>query len=372
MIWKKITIETKTEAADIVASVLFDNGIVGVEIEDNQNLSEDELKKMYVDIPLNKIDDGIVKVSFYVSLDKDGMTQNTVSNSDDESLVDSSYIMSTDNIFSDDEFKKILNNIKSELDSYRDFVDMGSLSISETELDDKVFLNKWKENFTSTKIDDIQIFPSWEKNDTKEDGSGFNIYIEPGSAFGTGKHPTTSLCVKALREIIKKENSNISLLDVGVGSGILSIIAMKLGVKNVVAIDIDKSVESNLLENLKLNNINSFKKFDEENNDYFKYKNIDYVYGFGNILIDKWVADFVNNNKYDIIVANILAPVIISLLGIGNVISYLKENGYLVLSGIIKEKEGELVEAIKNDKSIKDYEIYREDEWLMFKCTKAD
>lgn len=371
MIWKKITIDTKTEAADIVASVLFDNGIIGAEIEDNQSLSDEDLKKMYVDIPLDKIDDGNAKVSFYISIKEDG-DEKTSTKDVDNNLVDNSYIMSTDNIFSRSDYDNIFGNIKNELKSYRDFVDMGSLNISETELDDKVFLNKWKENFKGVKIDDIEILPNWEKNSDKScSNNELSIYIEPGSAFGTGKHPTTSLCVKATSEIMKESRGDFKVLDVGAGSGILSIIAMKLGVEKVVAVDIDKSVENNLLENLELNDINSFKKFDENKINFLLYKDVSYIYGFGNILTDKWVADFVKNISYDIVVANILAPVIISLLGMGKITSYLKSGGYLILSGIIKEKEEELIAAIKNDKTIKDYKIYREDEWLMFKCIKG-
>ena len=325
---------------------------------------------MYVDIPLNKFDDGKAKVSFYISI-KEGSEEKVATKEVDKNLVDNSYIMSTDNIFTKEEYHDIFENIKNELESYRDFVDMGSLNISEAELDDKVFLNKWKENFKGIKIDDIEILPSWEKGSNKSiENNGLNIYIEPGSAFGTGKHPTTSLCVKVISEIMKEKKDGFKLLDVGAGSGILSIIAMKLGVKKVVAIDIDESVENNLLENLKLNSINSVMKFEEKNTDFSNYSDIAYAYGFGNILTDKWVASFVGNCKYDIIVANILAPVIISLLGMGKITSYLKSKGYLVLSGIIKEKEVDVVRAIENDSSIKKYEVYSEDEWLMFKCYK--
>lgn len=371
MIWKKITIETKTEATDIVASVLFDNGIIGVEIDDKQNLNDDDLKKMYVDIPLNKIDDGIARVSFYVSIDDTSLVKDEIGNSDDNNLVDNSYIMSTDNIFTEKEFNNIFASIKTELENYRDFMDMGSLATSESEMDDKIFLNKWKDNFSRIKIGDINILPSWEKQGIKNSElSELNIYIEPGSAFGTGKHPTTSLCVKALREIIKKKSGELSLLDVGTGSGILSIIAMKLGVKKVVAIDIDKSVENNLIENLKLNNISSIKKFDKNDNDFSKFNGADYIYGFGNILTDEWVADFANGIKYDIIVANILAPVIISLIEKGKISSYLSNDGHIILSGIIREKEKEVADKLKNDRKIKDFEVFYEDEWVMFNCIK--
>ena len=352
MIWNKYTIKTKTEAADIVASILFDNGIIGVEIDDNKNLSDDDLKKMYVDIPLDKIDDGIAKVSFYVSLcdNKSSIVENYFKTFDkklDNFIVDNSYKMSTDNIFTHDEFKTILCNIKKELNLYNSFMDMGELIFTDSELDDKIFLNKWKENFKSFNIGDISIIPCWEK--TKNDG--INIYIEPGSAFGTGKHATTKLCIEGLKRIINNRNVN-NVLDIGCGSGILSIVAKKLGAKNIFAIDIDNSIEQNLIENLKLNGI-----FDDS----FKYY-------FGNILTDDKISDCIKSIKYDIIVANILAPVIISLIKTAKISNYLNENGYLIFSGIIKEKENSVIDAIKNDDKIKDFRVYSEDEWRMIEC----
>lgn len=352
MIWKKYTIETTTEAADVVASILFDNGIVGAEIEDNQNLSDDELKKMYVDIPLEKVDDGVSKVSFYISISEVGKGCSDISlsrdkTSDDKNLVDNSYKMSTDNIFTEEEFAEKLSSIKDGLNEYKDFMDMGSLNITITELDDKVFLNKWKENFKSIIIGDITIAPNWEKNLSNR----INILIEPGSAFGTGKHATTKLCIEGLERIIS-DNRVENVLDIGCGSGILSIIALKLGARNVFAIDIDDSIEQNLLENLKLNDVGK---------DVYRYK-------FGNILTDETLAREVGTKKYDIIVANILAPVIVSLIEKGKISSYLNAGGYLILSGIIKEREDDVVSAIKKDDKIKTFKVYAEDEWRMIEC----
>ena len=358
MKWKKITINTLVEAADIVASVLFDNGIVGAEIEDNQNLTSEELKKMYVDIPKLNVDDGKSKVSFYVSI---GEKLNK--EYDNKELVDSSYMVSNDNIFTESEFEIILNNIKSDLEDYKSFMDMGSLSYDEEILDDKDFLTKWKDNFKSIKIENINIMPSWEKQYDKDD---INIFIEPGNAFGTGQHETTRLCAIALKEIIGNKNVN-NFLDIGAGSGILSLIAYKLGAKKVFAIDIDENCEFNLLENLKLNNISSVKKISCEDSKINEY-NEKFIYGFGNIITDDWLKHTLELEKYDIIVANILAPVIISLIEKADIVSYLNEGGKLVLSGIIKEKESEVREALMKNSKIKDIKVSSEGEWVSIVC----
>lgn len=362
MIWKKITINTNVEAADIVASVLFDNNIVGAEIEDNQNLSEEDLKKMYVDIPKVNVDDGKSKVSFYISIgDKDSKFDNV-----DKNLVDNSYMRSNDNIFTQSEFDEIFERIKSELNEYKSFMDMGSLSIEEEDLDDTVFLNKWKENFKSLEIDDINILPNWEQ---PKDGK-INIFIEPGNAFGTGQHATTKLCVKAIEKIINYKGNNLSFLDVGTGSGILSIIAYKLGVNRIMAIDIDENCELNLRENLKLNSIDSVDRIIDESYsiDYDKHK---FIYGFGNIICDFGLRKIVGSEKYDIIVANILAPVLISLIEQGNIGSFLVDGGSLVLSGIIKEKLNDVLDAIKRKKCFMDIDYNFEDEWAIVTCKKG-
>ena len=361
MMWKRITIDTLVEATDIVASVLFDNNIVGVEIEDNQNLTEEELKKMYVDIPKFNTDDGKSKVSFYVSIgEKDKNNFDTY----DKDLVDNSYMMSNDNIFSLEEYDEILKNIKSELEEYRKLMDMGSLEFSEELLDDEIFLNKWKHNFKSIKIDDINILPSWEKNISVND---LNIFIEPGNAFGTGQHETTRLCVQALKDIIKNNEIN-NFLDIGAGSGILSIIAYKLGAKKVYAIDIDENCEFNLLENLKLNHIDSIKKINEDIFNEEEINSKDFIYGFGNIITDDWLKKVLKTKKYDVIVANILAPVIISLIKKADIVSYLNKGGRLVLSGIIKEKENEVRETLEKIGRVYDIISKTDGEWVSIIC----
>ena len=362
MIWKKITINTNVEAADIVASVLFENNIIGAEIEDNQNLSDEDLKKMYVDIPKYNIDDGKSKVSFYVSIGEKKLSK---FNNVDNNLIDSSYMSSNDNIFTKSEFEEIFDKIKSELDEYKNFIDMGSLYIEEKDLDDEVFLNKWKENFHSLEIDDINILPNWEKPKPGKT----NILIEPGNAFGTGQHATTKLCVKAISDILKSNRDIKNFLDIGTGSGILSIIASKLNAKRVVAIDIDENCELNLLENLKLNCIDSYTKIDKKF-ELYTMEHSDFIYGFGNIISDVDFRKNVGLIKYDIIVANILAPVLVSLIKAGNISSFLKDGGKLILSGIINEKQEDVISALKGSNCFKNIDVNSEDDWVAITCEK--
>lgn len=346
MIWKKITIETLSDASDIVASVLFDNGICGAEIDDNKNLTDYELEKMYVDIPKLKEDDGKAKVSFYISLDNE---KKNIDANIDKNIVDDSYKMSTDNIFTKNEFDNIMKNILIELDDYKSFMNMGTLEISEEELDDNIFLNKWKENFKRLDIDNISIIPSFDKDNINKIDNHINVYIEPGNAFGTGQHATTKLCIKAIEKLVKDKKLN-SIMDVGCGSGILGIVAKKLGIKTATFIDIDKDVEFNLLENMKLNNIS--------------VDNINYY--FGNIINDDIFRKKIKPQKYDIVVANILAPVIISLLTIGKIDEYICGNGYFICSGIIREKAENVRNTILKSKKYELIDTYYEDDWVAF------
>ena len=363
MIWKKITIETLSEATDIVASVLFDNNIFGAEIEDNMNLSDEELSQMYVDIPKIKIDDGKAKVSFYVSIGNIDKKDVKI----DNSLIDNSYQMSNDNIFTDEEFDSVIKNIKNNLSDMSSFTNLGKLTFTEEDLDDNIFLNKWKENFKTLNIDNINIVPNFIKEFDKDK---LNIFIEPGNAFGTGQHETTKLCVREINKILSN-NKIDNFLDIGCGSGILSIIAEKLGAKNVFAMDVDEKVELNLIENLKLNNISNKYKFDENSN--VKYLINDaqnkFIYGFGNILTDEWLKNKLSLIKFDVIVANILSPVIISLIEKANIFSYINERGNIIFSGIINDCLDDVLNVIEKYDNIKNIEVNKENEWCSITLT---
>lgn len=365
MLWKKIKIKTITSATDIVALALFENDIVGAEIEDNVNLTDDELKQMFVDIPVMKNDDGIAYVCFYVAIVEKFEKEKIMSEklNVDKTVLDDSYISSTDNIFTIDEYEKKLQNIKNSLCEYKEYGNLGDLTFDEEILDDKLFLNKWKENFKRINFDNVCIIPNFDKEPTSS--NKLNIYIEPGSAFGTGQHATTKLCINNIVATFE-ENKNVkNFLDIGTGSGILSIVAYKLGAKNIYAVDADSSVKDNLIENLKLNGINKysdlqFYRFNDE-------KEVDkldreFFYGFGNIITDKKLMEQISQNKYDVITINILAPVIISMFEKAKVYELLDVGGKMILSGIIKEKEVEVLNIVKKYLNI--IKISYENEWV--------
>ena len=362
MIWKKITIESNNDAEDIIASILFDNGIFGVEIEDNIDLSKEDLEKMYVDIPLKKKDTGRAKVSFYISIRNDKINKNE---NVDNSLIDNSYKAYNDNIYTSDEFETVYKKIIADLECYNGIIDLKDILITEKDLDDKEYLYKWKDNFKRIDIDEISIIPSWDK---KSFANKTNIYIEPGNAFGTGQHSTTMLCIKALKNILDNNKSIVNVLDIGCGSGILSITAKKLGVKNVYAIDVDDTIKTNLLDNLKLNNIDNILNINEiiDGKEKNTESNGSFLYGFGNIIIDDVLKDYLYNIKFDIILANILSPVLISLIEKCKINKFLNTNGHLILSGIIKDKEDEVTKSINQNIKYKKLLLDYDNDWVSF------
>lgn len=376
MIWTKYKIETKFEAADIAASILFDNGIVGAEIEDNKNLSKAELDQMYVDIPKVKNDNDDAYVIFYVALIDDINIYNDLikekSKVVSSDTIDNSYMSSVDNIYLTTEFEKVLLKIKLDLSEYQSLMDMGSLKISKSEIDDAMFLNNWKNNFKRIDIDNVSIIPSFDKNITKLDDDKINIYIDPGSAFGTGQHETTKLCIRGLLDYSENEdNSNQTYLDIGTGSGILSILAYKLSFGKVVAIDVDSYVEPNLIKNLELNEISDCIKYDIDNATSLCNKIYDekkYIYSFGNIIEDKRFRDGISSVKYDVITINILAKVIINMIKNADLYSFLADKGRLILSGILKDDEKNLINTLKPRFEI--VNTFYDGDWVMIEAIK--
>ena len=294
MRWNKFTLKTLTEAEDIVISSLADAGVEGVEIEDKVPLSESDKKQMFVDIlPEGPKDDGIAYLSFYLEEDAD--------------------------------CEAVLARVQEELDSLRMFMDIGEGTITRGQTEDKDWINNWKEYFHQFYVDDILIIPSWEEV-KEEDKDKLVIHIDPGTAFGTGMHETTQLCMRQLKKYVTPETE---LLDVGTGSGILSIVALKLGAKHAVGTDLDPCAISATKENLEANGIPEGA--------------MDVM--IGNIIDDKQVQDAVGYGKYDIVTANILADVLLPLTPV--IVNQLKPGGIYITSGIIEEKEEIVVEAVK-------------------------
>ncbi len=316
MKWNRFRLKTKTEAEDIVSSMLADLGVEGVEIEDKIPLTEADKEQMFVDIlPETEEDDGVAYLSFYLEDDAD--------------------------------IEGILANVKRELDEMKEFMDLGECSIEESQTEDIDWINNWKKYFHQFYVDDILIIPSWE--DVKpEDEDKMVIHIDPGTAFGTGMHETTQLCIRQLRKFVKEDST---ILDVGCGSGILGMLALKFGAKYSVGTDLDPCAIDATYENMEENGISRDK----------------YEVMIGNIIDDKEVQDKVGYEKYDIVVANILADVLVPLTPV--IVNQLKQGGIYITSGIIDDKEETVLEAVKQA-GLTVLEVTYQGEWVSVTAQK--
>ncbi|MCH5275383.1 MAG: 50S ribosomal protein L11 methyltransferase [Lachnospiraceae bacterium] len=321
MKWVKFRIKTTTEAEDIIISSLYDLGLEGAQIEDRIPLTAWEKEQMFVDIlPDTPEDDGIAYLSFFVEEAPDG------------SLLAGG--VATDR-------ETILHKVQEELDNLRTFLDIGEGSIAVEETEDIDWINNWKQYFHQFYIDDILVIPSWE--DIKpEDNDKMVLHIDPGTAFGTGMHETTQLCIRQLRKYV---NEDTVLLDVGTGSGILAILSLMFGAKRAVGTDLDPCAEEAVQENCKSNDI-SPDRFDML---------------IGNIITDKSVQETVGFGCYDIVVANILADVLVPLTPV--IVNQLKVGGIYITSGIIDDKEETVVEAVKAA-GLEILEVTHQGEWV--------
>lgn len=294
MKWNQFRLKTTTEAEDIVSSMLNDLGIEGVQIEDKIPLTQQDKEQMFVDIlPDIPEDDGTAYLTFYLDQDVDTA--------------------------------RILGEVRQELEDMRNYVDVGECTIEESETEDVDWVNNWKKYFHQFYIDDILVIPSWEDVKT-EDSDKMVIHIDPGTAFGTGMHETTQLCIRALRKYTKKD---ALVLDVGCGSGILGMLALKFGAGHSVGTDLDPCAIDATHENMEVNGIDKDQ----------------YEVMIGNIIDDKAVQDQVGYEKYDIVAANILADVLVPLTPV--IVHQMKPGAVYITSGIIDDKEEVVVEAVK-------------------------
>ena len=317
MKWNKFTIKTTTEAEDYLSAMLDEIGVEGIEIEDNVPLSKEDQSAMFIDfLPELPQDDGTSKVSFYIDAEKD--------------------------------YEEILEQVKVGIEEWRQFVDIGEGSIVQSETEDIDWQNNWKEFFKAFTIDDILIKPTWEEL-KEEDKDKFLIEIDPGISFGTGKHETTQLCIRQLQKYV--EGKHPKVLDVGCGSGILSIVALKLGAREVVGTDLDADCMTSTRDNMQVNHLDlSLGTF--------------YV---GNLIDDEELQEKVGTEEYEIVVANILAPVIIAMAPV--IPARLKQGGYFITSGIIDFKENEVKEAIEAA-GLTVVEINHQGEWVNITAQK--
>ncbi len=316
MKWNKFRLKTTTEAEDIVSSMLMDLGIQGIEIEDKTPLTQSDKEQMFVDIlPEIDVDDGVAYISFYLE--------------------------------EEDDKEKILADVKAELEEMRSYVNIGVCEIEESQTEDVDWVNNWKQYFHQFYVDDVLIIPSWEEV-KPEDEDKMIIHIDPGTAFGTGMHETTQLCIRQIRKYVTPQTE---ILDVGCGSGILGMLALKFGAAHSVGTDLDPCAIDATHENMEVNGINREQ----------------YEVMIGNIIDDKTVQDRVGYEKYDIVAANILADVLVPLTPV--ILNQLKQGGIYITSGIIEEKETVVVEAVKAA-GLEVLEINHQGEWVSVTARK--
>ena len=316
MKWNRFTIKTKTEAEDVIISALADVGVEGVEIQDKQPLTETDKEQMFVDImPEGPADDGIAYLNFYLE--------------------------------EDTETAPVLERVRAVLEEVRGYMDIGEGTITESQTEDKDWINNWKEYFHQFYVDDILIVPSWEEV-KEEDKDKMILHIDPGTAFGTGMHDTTQLVIRQLKKFVTKDTQ---MLDVGTGSGILGIVALKLGAAHVVGTDLDPCAIPAVADNKEANDI--------------KDETFDML--IGNIIDDKEVQDTVGYEKYDIVTANILADVLVPLTPV--IVNQMKKGAYYITSGILDVKEEVVVKAVK-DAGLQLVEVTHQGEWVSVTARK--
>lgn len=322
MKWMRFRVRTTADAEDILISSMQDIGLCGAQIEDHVPLTAAEKEQMFVDImPEEPVDDGSAVLSFYVEETEDGK------------------LLLEDGEKTPEEVRGEMENVIRELREYSDAIGDGTVTIEETE--DIDWVNNWKQFFHQFWIDDVLVIPSWEKPAETDREPALTFHIDPGTAFGTGAHETTQLCIREIRKYLSKDTE---ILDVGTGSGILSILSLMLGAKSAVGTDLDPCAAPAIAENLEANGV-----------DAERFEVI-----LGNLIDDPKVQDEVGYDRYDIVVANILPNVLIPLTPAA--VRAVKPGGVFITSGILEGKEESVAEAMKKE-GLQIVDITAQGEW---------
>ncbi|MDD6222058.1 MAG: 50S ribosomal protein L11 methyltransferase [Lachnospiraceae bacterium] len=326
MKWESFTIETKAEAEDILSATLAGLGIEGVEIRDHVPLTKEEAHGMFIDTgddegkslmpPLPE--DDRAQVIFYLDPEKD-------------------------------DIPAMLRKVQAALEELKLCSDIGSAAITQSETEDKDWINNWKKYWHTFTIGKLVIKPTWE--DVPEELSGRPVLsMDPGTAFGTGAHETTRMVIRELQEAVK---GGEQILDVGCGSGILSLAALLFGAGHAVGTDLDPNARTAFMENADVN--------------HFPPESYDIV--LGDIVTDKKAADAVGYGRYDIVCANILHDVLIPMSAV--IDRHMKDGGLLFTSGIIEAKETDVRNAIEANPHLKVLETYHDGEWVSITAKKV-
>ena len=299
--WIEIFIETTKEGFEPVSGIIYQCGITGVMIEDADDFEE------FLENPSRDwdyIEDELVEQKHNA---KNGIT-----------------FFVRDNMNGKETFELVKEMLKNAKENEKE-IDFGSLDITVKNIKEDDWANNWKKYFKPFAVGDkIVIRPSWEEYN--DDGNKTVLKIDPGHVFGTGTHETTQLCIEFIENYLKKDDM---VLDIGCGSGILSIASLLLGAKYADAVDIDPNAIDIAYTNAGMNDIGR--------------ETYDVV--SGNILEDEDLNEKYSGKKYDVVEANIVADVIIALTD--KIPQYIKDGGVFISSGIIVERLDDVLEALK-------------------------
>ena len=345
MRWMRFRIRTTTAAEDILVSSMEDVGLYGAQIEDHVPLTAAEKEQMFVDIlPEGPADDGRAVLSFYLQEDEDGNPVIEHGQADNSAAYSGGSLQSVqagpeqEHVTPQEMKRRIEDKIK-ELRQYCDDLGEGTVLVEETQ--DTDWANSWKQYFHQFWIDDILVLPSWEEPAVREIKPALVFHIDPGTAFGTGAHETTQLCIRAIR---KQLTDRTRILDVGTGSGILAILALMLGAQSAVGTDLDPCAEPAIRENIAVNKVPAEK----------------FHFILGNLVNDPKVQKEVGEQCYDIVAANILPDVLVPLTPAA--VKALKPGGYYITSGIVDGREHEVSDAMVKA-GLTDITVTSQGEW---------
>ncbi len=314
----KYKINTTTLACVDICYELTNLGLTAIEIEDNIPVDDEIQGKNYKELlPDMPADTGKCKIIFYLEEEDDNL----------------------------------IGQVKDVLKSISEYSDIGEGTLDKEVLEDEDYLNNWKKYFHAFQVGELLIKPTWEDADIASGSpaeEGKCIRIDPGITFGTGAHETTKLCIEGLQKHLETGDN---VLDLGFGSGILSMVALLYGAKHVTGTDIDPLCTDAALDNFSVNNI------DRENATFY----------IGDITGDKELQDKVGYDCYDIVVANILADIIIDMASV--IYNATRKGGLLISSGIIDFKEEEVVSSLESV-GFRIVEINKLGEWVNVTAVK--
>lgn len=320
MDWIKVSIYTTSEGIEPLSGRLYQLGITGLEIEDEKDFKDFlENNKQYWDY----VDDDLIK-------EKEGETEVIAYVSDNAA---------------GHEMLMAIRNTVSELKQLDEDGEFGRLEIEINNMCEEDWANNWKKYFHPLNVGEkILIKPEWEETENPEGRVVFSV--NPGMSFGTGSHYTTQLCIENLEGFI---NNDTKVLDLGCGSGILSIISLLLGAESAFAVDIDPNAVDIAYQNAERNNIDKSK----------------YTVKAGDIITNTALQEEIAKDKYDVVVANIVADVIIALAPKAK--EYMKDGGVFITSGIIEDRIDDVKEALEKC-GFKIESIKQRKDWASIVC----